>query len=72
MILGNFDAKSKLWFDQDNAANEGSILNDLITQYCPAQIIHKPTHILESSFPCIDLFFISQENLEPSSGVYSS
>ena len=49
MILGDFNAKYKLWFHQDNTSYEGSILNDLIAQYGPVQIIQKPTQILESS-----------------------
>ena len=35
-------------FDQDNTSYEGSILNDLMAQYGLTQIIHEPTHILES------------------------
>ena len=49
LILGDFNAKSKLWFDQVNTLYEVSILNDLVTRYGPTQIIQKPTHILESS-----------------------
>ena len=72
MVLGNFDAKNKLWFDHNNTSYEGSILNDLMAQYCLTQIIHEPTHILESSVSCIDLVFISQENLVTNSRVHSS
>ena len=72
MVLGDFNAKNKLWFDQDNTLYEGSILNDLMAQYGLTQIIHEPTHILESSVSCIDLIFTSQENLVTNSGVHSS
>ena len=72
MVLGDFNAKNKLWFDQDNTSCEGSILNDLMAQYGLTQIIHEPTHILESSVSCIDLIFTSQENLVTNSGVHSS
>ena len=72
MVLGDFNAKNKLWFDQDNTSYEGSILNDLMAQYGLTQTIHEPTHILESSVSCIDLIFTSQENLATNSGVHSS
>ena len=72
MVLGNFNAKNKLWFDQDNTSYEGSIFNDLMAQYGLTQIIHEPKHILESSVSCIDLVFTSQENLVTNSGVHSS
>ena len=55
MVLRDFNAKNKLWFDQENTPYEGSILNDLMAQYGLTQIIHEPTHILESSVSCIDL-----------------
>ena len=59
MVLRDFNVKNKLWFDQDNSSDEGSILNDLIAQYSLTQILHKPIHILESSVFCIDLVFTS-------------
>ena len=72
MVLGDFNAKNKLWFAQDNTSYESSSLNDLMAQYGLTQIIHKPKYILESSVSCIDLAFTSQENLVIISGVYSS
>ena len=33
MALGHFNARNKLWFDQDNTSYEGSILKDLMAQY---------------------------------------
>ena len=72
MILADFNAKNKLWCDQDNISYEGSILNDLKAQYGLTQIIHEPTHILESSVSCIYLIFTSQENLITNSGVHLS
>ena len=56
----------------DNTSDEESILNDLMAQYGLTQIIHEPTHILESSVSCIDLICTSQENLVINSGVHSS
>ena len=72
MVLGNCNAKNKLWLDQDNTSYEGSILNNLMVQYGLTQFIHEPTRILESSVSCIDLVFTSQENLVTNSGVHSS
>ena len=65
MVLGDFNARIKLWFDQDNTSYKGSILNDLMAQYGLTQIIHepRPTHILKSLVSCIDLVFTSQEKL---------
>ena len=50
MVLSDFNAKNKLWFDQDNTSCEGSILNDLMAQYGLTQIIHEPTHTRIFSF----------------------
>ena len=72
MVLGDFNARNKLWFDQDNTSYEGSILNDLMAQYGLTQIIHEPTHILEPSISCIDLMFTSQENLATNSFIIAS
>ena len=33
IVLGDFNGKNKLWFDQDNTLYKGSILNDLMAQY---------------------------------------
>ena len=63
MILGDFNAKNKLWFHQDVTSYEGSNLNDLMAQYNLTQIINEPKHILESPVSCIDLIFTSQDNL---------
>ena len=40
--------------------SQGIDLNELIAEYSLTQIIYEPKHVLE---PCIDLTFISQENL---------
>ena len=50
MVLGDFNAKNKLWFDQDNTSCERSISNDLMAQYGLTQIIHEPTHTRIFSF----------------------
>ena len=70
-VLGNLNAKNKFWFDQDNTSYEESILNDLMAQYDLTQIIHKQTHMLESSVSYIDVVLTSPENLVTNSGVHS-
>ena len=72
MVLGDFNAKNKTWFDQGNTSYGRSILNDLMAQYGLTQIIHEPTHILKSSVSCIDFVLTSEENLVTNSGVNSS
>ena len=70
MILGDFNPKNELRFNQDNASYEGSILNELMAQYGLTQIILEQTHIFESS--CIELVLNFQENLVTNSEVHSS
>ena len=72
LVLVNFNAKNKVWFDQDNTTTEGTIINDLMTQYGLTQIIHEPTHLLDCSSFCNNLIFTSQNNLVTNSGVHSS
>ena len=72
LALGHFNTKNKAWFDQDNTATEGTIINDLTTQYGLNQIIHEPTHLLDWSSSCINLIFTSQDNLVTNSAVHSS
>ena len=71
-VLGDFNTKDKLWFNQHNTSYEGSTLNYLIAQYGLTQILHEPIHILESSVSCINLVFTFQENIVTNSGVDSS
>ena len=59
LVLGDFNAKNKIWSDQNNTTTEGTITNDLMTQYGLTQIIHEPSHLLDCSFSCIDLIFTS-------------
>ena len=72
LVLDDFNAKNKVWFDQDNTTTEGTIINDLMTQYGLTQIIHESTHLLDGSSSIIDLIFTSQNNLATNSRVRSS
>ena len=71
LVLGDFNTKTKAWFDQDNIATERTVMNDLISQHSLTQIIHESTRLLEFSSFCIDLVFTSQDNLVTNSSVDS-
>ena len=70
LVFGDFNAKNKVWFDQDNTKTEGTIINDLMTHYGLTQIIHEPTHLHDCSSSCTDLIFTSRNNLVTNFGVH--
>ena len=72
VILGDFNAKSKSWWNKDITSNEGSQIDSLATTYGLQQLISDPTHILPNSSTCIDLIFTDQPNLVVGSGVHPS
>ena len=72
IIIGDFNARSKNWCSGDKATYEGKKIESLTSQCGFKQVISDPTHILESSSSCIDLFFTLQPNLVMNSGVLSS
>ena len=72
VILGDFNAKSKSWWNKDITSNEGSQIDSLATTYGVQQLVSDPTHILPNSSTCIDLIFTDQPNLVVDSGVHSS
>ena len=51
---------------------EGTVINDVMTQYHLTQLIHEPIHLPDCSSSCIDLIFTSQNNLVINSEVRSS
>ena len=55
LLLGDFNAKSKTWFINDQSSSEGTQLKSLTSLYGMKQIIAEPTHVLENSSSCIDL-----------------
>ena len=59
MVLGDFNAKNKICFGQDNMTYKESILHDSMAPYGLTQINLEATHTLESSVSCIDLIFTS-------------
>ena len=72
VVLGDFNAKSNLWFKGDKTTYEGSKIDGITSTFGLQQIINEPTHIIGDSSSCIDLIFISQPNLVMESGVHSS
>ena len=71
-VLGDFNVKSNNWCRKYYTFHEGSMIDDVMSNYGLHQLIEKPTHILNSSFSCIDLIFSSQPNLVMESGAHSS
>ena len=63
VILGDFNAKSKSWWNKHITSNEASQIDSLATTYGPQQLISDPTHILPNSSTCIALIFTDQPNL---------
>ena len=69
VLLGDFNVKSGNWYKNDITTSEGKAIENIPSQFALHQVIHEPTHILESSSSCIDLIFTSQPNLITESGV---
>ena len=72
VAIGDFNAKSKVWYCNDNTMSQGKALENVMSQFELHQVIKKPTHILHSSFSCIDLRFSSQPYLIVETGVHPS
>ena len=72
VFLGDFHAKSNLWFKGDKTTYEGSKIDGITSTFGLQQIINEPTHITGDSSCCIDLILTSQPNLVIESGMHSS
>ena len=72
VAIGDFNAKSKVWYCNDNTTSQGKALENVTSQFGLHQVIKEPTHILHNSSSCIDLIFASQPNLIIESGVHPS
>ena len=72
LLLGDFNAKSKMWFINDQSSREVSQLESLTSLYGMKQLIAEPSHVLENSSSCIDLIFTNQSNLIMDAGVHPS
>ena len=72
LLLGDFNAKSKTWFINDQSSSEGTQLESLTSLCAMKQLIAEPTHVLENSSRCIDLIFTNQPNLTMDAGAHPS
>ena len=72
VLLGDFNAKSNLWFKGHKTTYEGSKSDVIPSTFGLQQIINEPKHIIGDFSSWIDLIFTSQPNLVMESGVHSS
>ena len=72
IILGDFNARSSVWWTKDKTANEGTQFESLTTVHGFHQLISQPTHLLTQISSCIDLIFTNQPNLIVDSDIYPS
>ena len=56
LMIGDFNAKSCNWSINDTTTPEGAQLDSITSLYGMKQLISEPTHILQQSSSCIDLF----------------
>ena len=71
-IIGDFNAKLSLWYNNSITTFERSITDGVTSQLGLQHIIKKPKHILGGSLSCIDFSFISHLNLVMESEVHFS
>ena len=72
VALGDFNAKTTNWYKNDINSYEGLKTDAITSQFGLQQVINEPTYLTSYSSSCIDLIFISQQNLVMESGVHSS
>ena len=72
IILGDFNARSSVWWTKDITTTKDTQLESLTSVQRFHQLMLQPTHLLPQSSSCIDLIFTDQPNLIVDSGVHSS
>ena len=55
-MLGDFNARSPTRWDDDKKSIEGTRLDALSSFHGLHQLIKEPTHLMETSASCIDLY----------------
>ena len=70
VVLGDFNAKSKNWYECHKTNFEGNVLETLFSQFVLHQMISNQTHILDTYSSCVNLIFTFQPNLAVDSGVH--
>ena len=71
VAVGDFNAKSQTWFENDKTSYKGSKLDILTCSHGLDQLINELIHLLDSSPSYINLIFTSQSNLVVESGTTS-
>ena len=69
VVLGDFNAKSSLWYNNEITTYKGSKFDGAISQFGFKQIIKEPTLLIGYSSLCINLIFTTHVNLVMESGV---
>ena len=72
IILGDFNARSSIWWKEDKTTKESTHLEALTSLHNFDQLVSEPTHILSNSSSCIDLVFTNQPNLSVNCGTHST
>ena len=72
VVLGGFNAKTSLWYNNDITTYEDSKIDGLTSQSGLEKIIKEPAHIIGDSPSCINLIFTTKPNLVTESGVHYS
>ena len=72
LILGDFNARSSTWWDDDKISMEGTQLDTLSSFQGLHQLIKEPIYLIENSASCIAFILTNQSNLVIDSGVHSS
>ena len=63
VLIGDFHAKSKNWYKNDECSFEGNNIEDVRSKFCLQQVIKESPHILDNSSSRFNLIFTPQVNL---------
>ena len=69
VITGDFNARCSRWWKNNITNLTGEEIDTLTSSAGYAQIMYKPTHILNNSMSCIDLIFCTNKNIISNHGV---
>ena len=72
IILGDFNARSKSWWNSDINTNEGTKIDSVTCSYGLQQLISQPTHLLANSSSYIDLILTDEHSLVVDCGTHPS
>ena len=70
IILGDFNARSSVWWTRNITTIERTKLKSLTSVYGFHQLTSQPTHLLLQTSSCVDLIFTDQPNLIVDSGLH--